>query len=63
MLTYYCKTNGINYIQGLNELLTPFIYEYKSGGQMDEVWIFNFFSRFMHVFVPTFYSDPEFLSV
>lgn len=53
----------MSYIQGMNEVLSPFLYDYKAWPDMNEVKVFNYFSRFLHVFLPSFYSDPEFLSV
>ncbi len=29
MLTLYCKINSINYVQGMNEVLTPFLFAFK----------------------------------
>ena len=61
MITFYCKANNISYIQGMNEVMTPFLYSFKDWEDMEVSKVFNFFSWFMHVFIPTFYSDPEFL--
>lgn len=47
----------------MNEVLTPFMFNYNYCSDMNEVKVFNFFSRFMHVFLPSFYCDPDFLAV
>lgn len=53
----------MSYIQGMNEVLSAFLYEFHLRPDMNEVKVYNYFSRFMYVFFPSFYSDPEFLSV
>jgi hypothetical protein len=63
IITHYCKTHQIGYKQGLNEIAAPFILLYKQSGQLDDFQIYNCFTRFMHIFLPTFYSDSEFLSL
>ena len=62
-MTLFCKAHHIKYKQGLNEILSPFIWLYKQNNELDDFQIYNWFTRFMHVFLPTFYSDPDFLSL
>lgn len=61
MITLFCKTHKIKYKQGMNELISLFLCQ--SADDVDHYRIYNWFTRFMHLFVPTFYNDADFLSL
>ena len=61
MITLFCKTHKIKYKQGMNELISLFLYQ--SADEVDHYRIYNCFTRFMHLFLPTFYNDTDFLSL
>lgn len=62
-ITLFCKSHKISYKQGLNEIISPFISLYKQKEELDDFQIYNWFVRFMHAFLPTFYNDSDFLSL
>jgi hypothetical protein len=70
LLTYYCKTSGVTYKQGMNEVAAPFIYitlpasdsgragegegEESGGG---EAMALLCFSRFIRLFLRNMFTD------
>lgn len=65
LLTYYCKASGISYKQGLNEVLSPFIFitlpppDSEVGDQEGpaEAVALRCFSRFIRMFLRNMYTD------
>lgn len=62
MLTLFCKSHNIKYKQGLNEIISVFVLSSEEN-KSEDYETYNSFSRFMHVFLPTFYNDVDFLSL
>lgn len=62
MLTFYCKSNQ-SYIQGMNEVLAPFLNDYSGKGGLEIIKIYNSFARFVYSFIPNFYLDTDFHSI
>lgn len=63
LITLFCKKHQISYKQGLNEIVAVFISLFKQNDQTDDFQIYNCFTRFMNIFMPTFYGDSEFMSL
>lgn len=61
MITLFCKSHKIKYKQGMNELISLFLSQ--PAEEIEHYHIYNCFTRFMHLFMPTFYNDTEFLSL
>ena len=58
LLIYYCKLNNIEYKQGINELLAPFLLlRIKINISISR--IFNIFSYFIDYFLTNYYYEPE----
>jgi hypothetical protein len=58
LLIYYCKLNNIEYKQGINELLGPFLL-LKIKINISIPKIFNLFSYFIDNFLTNYYYEPE----
>ena len=58
LLIYYCKLNNIEYKQGINEILGPFLLlRIKINISISR--IFNIFSYFIDYFLTNYYYEPE----
>ena len=58
LLIYYCKLNNIEYKQGINELLGPFLLlRIKINISISK--LFNLFSYFIDNFLTNYYYEPE----
>lgn len=55
MLTYYCKTEGHTYKQGMNEILVPFLLLGRQG--ISKHIIYTCFSKFVARFISTLFKD------
>lgn len=58
LLIYYCKLNSIEYKQGLNEIMAPFIF-LKTKINIEIPRIVNLFSCFVDNFLTNYYYEPE----
>ena len=63
MITYYCKSFGITYKQGLNEFMAPFLILKRGSINNSLHEIYQTFSNFCELYSPTLYNDDEFLSI
>lgn len=61
-LTYYCKTMGIKYKQGMNEIFAPFVL-LKCKLSIGLSRIFNLVKFFMKKFLTNYYHEDEFYSL
>lgn len=62
MLTLFWKSHNIKYKQGMNEIISLFLLSQESN-RVEDYECYNIFTRFMHIFLPTFYNDVDFLSL
>lgn len=46
----------------MNEIISIFLLS-ESSEDIEYYQVYNNFTRFMHIFLPTFYNDVEFLSL
>ena len=58
LLVYYCKLNGIEYKQGMNEIMAPFIF-LKAKIDISVPRILNLFSCFLDTFLTNYYYEPD----
>ncbi|CEM39047.1 unnamed protein product [Vitrella brassicaformis CCMP3155] len=63
LLTFYCKSRGLRYKQGLNEVLAPFIYLREGDPTFDSAEAFVCFQAFVSRYLPTAFSDDDFISL
>jgi hypothetical protein len=62
ILIYYCKLNNIEYKQGLNEVLGPFLLLKVKVPKLKISRIYNLFTLFVDYFLPNYYYEPELFS-
>ena len=62
ILIYYCKLNNIEYKQGLNEVLGPFLLLRIKIPQLKMSRIYNLFTLFIDNFLPNYFYEPELFS-
>eukprot|EP00922_Rhytidocystis_sp_ex-Travisia-forbesii_P023377 GHVS01034291.1.p1 GENE.GHVS01034291.1~~GHVS01034291.1.p1 ORF type:complete len:804 (-),score=172.18 GHVS01034291.1:198-2609(-) len=62
LLTFYCKTKGLKYKQGLNEILAPFML-LKYEGNFTIFDAFNCFAAFLSRYLPYAFMDEDFISL
>ncbi|OEH78248.1 tbc1 domain family member related protein [Cyclospora cayetanensis] len=63
MLTFYCKSQGLKYKQGLNEILAPFLYLQSVSNGFSEVEAYCCFSAFVRRFLPAMFCDDDFTAL
>ena len=63
LLTFYCRSRGVAYKQGLNEILTPLLILTKesSGASLDVAY--NLFYSLIQRFLPSIFSDSDFIGL
>lgn len=61
-LTFYCKENNVEYKQGLNEIVGPFIL-LKERIQISFTTIYRLFVGFIDKFVTNYYWEKDFYSL
>lgn len=62
LLTYYCKSRGVRYKQGMNEVLAPFLI-LERAPPMPEGVVFQCFYALIDRFLPHVFADREFKSL
>ena len=62
ILTYYCKLNNLEYKQGLNEVLGPFLLLKIKLPNIKICRLYNLFTLFIDYFLPNYYYEPELFS-
>ena len=62
ILIYYCKLNNIEYKQGLNEVLGPFLLLKIKLPKLKISRIYNLFTLFIDHFLPNYFYEPELFS-
>ena len=62
ILIYYCKLNNIEYKQGLNEVLGPFLLLKIKLPKLKISRIYNLFTLFIDYFLPNYFYEPELFS-
>ena len=62
ILIYYCKLNNIEYKQGLNEILGPFLLLKIKVPKLKISRIYNLFTLFIDYFLPNYYYEAELFS-
>jgi hypothetical protein len=60
ILTHYCKTHGVHYKQGMNEVLAPFVFLKLTGGVASWAEVYDMYCLFLHRFLRHMISDEEF---
>lgn len=58
MLSVYCKLENVNYKQGMNEILVPFLLLMRQGLSKNEAY--TFFQLFVKAMLPTMFIDEVF---
>ena len=62
LLTFYCRSRGVAYKQGLNEILTPLlILTQEQGAPLDVAY--NLFYSLIQRFLPSIFSDSDFIGL
>ena len=61
-LIFFCKLNNIEYKQGLNEILGPFLLLKVKMNSLSINHLFNLFSCFIDYFLANYYYEAEFFS-
>ncbi|CAG9311717.1 TBC1D23_4 [Blepharisma stoltei] len=59
LLTYFCKETNINYKQGMNEVLAPFLLFFRDGLSLSKVY--RLYHNFVAKFLENMFSDDEFV--
>ena len=62
ILIYYCKLNNLEYKQGLNEVLGPFLLLKIKLPKLNMCRIYNLFTLFIDYFLPNYFYEPELFS-
>ena len=62
ILIYYCKLNNIEYKQGLNEVLGPFLLLKVKLPKLKISRLYNLFTLFIDHFLPNYFYEPELFS-
>ena len=62
ILIYYCKLNNLEYKQGLNEVLGPFLLLKIKLPKLKISRIYNLFSLFIDYFLPNYFYEVELFS-
>jgi len=62
LLTIYCKKNDIQYKQGMNEIMGPFLF-LKNILNLSLSRIYNLYSAFIFKFLTNYYHEEEFFSL
>ena len=62
LLIYYCKLNNIEYKQGLNEVLGPFLLLKIKIPKLKISRLYNLFTLFIDYFLPNYFYEPELFS-
>jgi Rab-GTPase-TBC domain/Rhodanese-like domain len=62
MLTFYCKSRGVSYKQGLNEALAPFLVVFDESKHAPGS-VCNAFYALISKFLPSIFNDHEFESL
>ena len=61
LLTLYCKTEGVSYKQGMNEVLAPFIFLGRF--ELSALVVYQMFHKFIKTYLGTTYTDEVRASV
>ena len=62
ILIYYCKLNNLEYKQGLNEVLGPFLLLKIKLPKLKISRLYNLFSLFIDYFLPNYFYEAELFS-
>ena len=62
ILIYYCKMNNLEYKQGLNEVLGPFLLLKVKLPKLKINRLYNLFTLFIDYFLPNYFYEPELFS-
>ena len=62
ILIYYCKHNNLEYKQGLNEVLGPFLLLKIKIPKLKISRLYNLFTLFIDYFLPNYFYEPELFS-
>ena len=62
ILIYYCKHNNLEYKQGLNEVLGPFLLLKIKLPKVKISRLYNLFTLFIDYFLPNYFYEPELFS-
>ena len=62
ILIYYCKLNNLEYKQGLNEVLGPFLLLKIKLPKIKFSRLYNLFTLFIDYFLPNYFYEPELFS-